>query len=266
MSLIALTIAASLQSMHAPAMRSTTPAAWGVSGPVRPMADPARYAATVRLPAASNNFLALTDAHYYQVTLPAGSALPPLTLTAAPGQTVAAKEVAANTQAHTVLVEVGTPETGALSAATPPASALGIAPDMIQPPGSGGDGSVNSAYCETGWNDFLGITVGIVWDFISFTYNGSDVVSAHSWQWQAAPFPDGDYFLEEMHGQTRSGSVVAGWTNATEVAPYWGNSAIHWDDNLVIAHGNGSVTGFAHTWASGPDAMLLKGWWQIVHN
>ncbi len=265
MSLISLAVSASLQSMHAPAVRSSTPAVWVVSGPVRPLADPAWYAATVRTPAASDHFLPLTDPHYYQVTLTPGSAPPPLTLTAAPGQTVAAKEVAANPQAHTALVEVGIPT--AYSIVDPaPQGAPRIVPEIVRRPVSGGDGSVSGAYAETGWNDFLGITVGIVWDFISFTYNGSDVVLAHSWQWQAAPFPDGDYFLEEMHGQTGSGPAVAGWTNALEVAPYWGNSAIHWDDNLVIAHGNGSVTGFAHTWASGSDAMLLKGWWQIVHN
>ncbi len=33
----------------------------------------------------------------------------------------------------------------------------------------------------------------------------------------------------------------------------------------VTGNGNGSVTGYANTWASGPDTSLLGGWWQIFH-
>ncbi len=68
----------------------------------------------------------------------------------------------------------------------------------MSPPG--GVPSVSGAYTETGWNDFLGITVGIVWNFISFSYNSSKVTGYHTWDYVRHPFPDGDYFMANSQG------------------------------------------------------------------
>ena len=33
----------------------------------------------------------------------------------------------------------------------------------------------------------------------------------------------------------------------------------------TVAHGNGRVSGYVNTWASGADKYLLGGWWQVIH-
>ncbi len=68
------------------------------------------------------------------------------------------------------------------------ATAYRVDPD----PPHGGNPRVSGAYTETGWNDFLGITVGIVWNFISFSYNGRQVTRYHTWNSVRHPFPNGD--------------------------------------------------------------------------
>ena len=126
-------------------------------------------------------------------------------------------------------------------------------------------GISKGAYCETGWNDFLGITVGIVWNFISFSYNGSQVTGYHTWDWIRHPFPDGDYFMANRQGHMETRGTAYGWSFVIEDAPAFANTKIYWDVNEVVAHGNGRVSGYVNTWASGADKYLLGGWWQVVH-
>ncbi len=239
---------------------------WTVSGPAHAISSPSGYAATMHMPAPKVRF-GLTHVRYYVVSIPHGPgsrANPgPLGITVAPGQTVALREVAANPAQGTELVKIGVPTTAVTGPPfAPPSSAMATSHSLIS---QGSDPSISGAYCETGWNDFVGITVGIVWDFIDFSYNGSYVTGYSTWDWQDAPFPDGDYFTGKQHGQYYWNGSATGWTYDVEVGPYFYNTKIYWDVNQVTGHGNGQVTGYANTCASGPDTSLLGGWWQIVH-
>ena len=176
---------------------------------------------------------------------------------------MALREVAVNPTQATELVKIGVPTTAVMGPPFAPPSSTMATPHSLASQGS--DPSISGAYCETGWNDFVGITVGIVWDFIDFSYNGSYVTGYSTWDWQDAPFPDGDYFTGKQHGQYYWNGSATGWTYEVEVGPYFYNTKIYWDVNQVTGNGNGSVTGYANTWASGSDTSLLGGWWQIVH-
>ena len=243
-----------------PAQAATTPSVpWQVTGMSRLVPNPRFYAGTTTLaaPPQSVHFY-MRDAHYYQIPLNQRS----VSITVSPGQTVAIREVALNTRQDTALVKIGIPSMKSLGK-------VAAAP-MLQPayrvgPPPGGDPSISGAYTETGWNDFLGITVRIVWDFISFSYNSSKVTGYHTWDYVRHPFPDGDYFMANSQGHGETQGTASGWTFAIEDAPAFANTKIYWVVNEVTAHGNGRVTGYVNTWAAGPDKYLLGGWWQIVH-
>ena len=105
----------------------------------------------------------------------------------------------------------------------------------------------------------------VILPYVLIGANPFQQFSYSTWDWQDAPFPDGDYFTGKQHGQYYWNGSATGWTYEVEVGPYFYNTKIYWDVNQVTGNGNGSVTGYANTWASGPDTSLLGGWWQIVH-
>ena len=119
-----------------------------------------------------------------------------MSTTVSPGQTVAIRAVALNNRQDTALVKIGIPSMKSLDKVATPM--LQPAYRIIAPPG--GDPSVSGAYTETGWNDFLGITVEIVSNFISFSYNGRQATSFHTWDQVRHPVPDGDYFMANSQG------------------------------------------------------------------
>ena len=174
---------------------ATTPSVpWQVTGASRLVPNPRFYAGTTELAASPQSVhFDMRDAHYYQIPLNQRS----VSITVNPGQTIAIREVALNTRQDTALVKIGIPSMKSLDkvAAVP---RLPSAYRIIGP--LGGDPSVSGAYTETGWNDFLGITVGIVSNFISFSYNGRQVTSYHTWDQVRHPFPDGDYFMANSQG------------------------------------------------------------------
>lgn len=243
-----------------PVRAATTPSVpWQVTGASRLVPNPRFYAGTTELAASPQSVhFDMRDAHYYQIPLNQR----PVSLTVNPGQTIAIREVAMNRRQDTALVKIGIPSTMSVNkvAATPM-----LSPTYRVPPPPGGNPRVSGAYTETGWNDFLGITVGIVSNFISFSYNGRQVTSYHTWDQVRHPFPDGDYFMANSQGHAEIQGNAAGWTFAIEDAPAFANTKIYWDVNEVTAHGNGRVTGYVNTWATGADKYLLGGWWQIVH-
>ena len=243
-----------------PIHAATTPSVpWQLAGVSRWVPNPRFYARTTVMASSPQSIhFDMRDVHYYQIPLNQRS----VSITVSPGQTIALREVAVNTRQHTALVKIGIPSTTSVAnvAAVP---MLRPAYRVVGP--TGGDPSVSGAYTETGWNDFLGITVGIVWNFISFSYNGRQVTSYHTWDQVRHPFPDGDYFMANSQGHAETQGNASGWTFAVEDAPAFANTKIYWDVNEVTAHGNGHVTGTVNTWASGADQYLLGGWWQIVH-
>jgi hypothetical protein len=203
--------------------------------------------------------------HYYEISgfgpKPALSSIPYLPIRVGRGQTMAISELGVNPQTGMEIVKVGIPTSASPS---PQPIAAGIS--RTPPRGGGGTAVISGAYCETGWNDIFGITVGIVWDYVSFAYNGANISHYHTWGHVAAPFPDGDFFLADQSGQQVRAGSLQGWTNAIEDAPAFQNTQILWADNVVTAYPNGSVSGSARTAAIGPDKNLLGGWWQIVHS
>lgn len=253
-----ITLAATL--MPWPTRAATLPSVpWQLTGASRFVPSPRFYVGTTEMTSSRNSIhFDMRDAHYYQIPLNSR----PVSVTVNPGQTIAMREVAMNARQDTALIKVGIPTVGNLNkvAATP---MLKPAFRVIAPPG--GTPSISGAYTETGWNDFLGITVGIVWNFISFSYNGRQVTSHHTWNSVRHPFPDGDYFMVNRQGHADYMGNASGWTFAIEDAPTFANTKIYWDANEVTAHGNGKVTGYVNTWTSGADKYLLGGWWQIVH-
>ncbi len=207
----------------------------------------------------------LQQAYYYEIPWrPPGvgqSSPAVFHLSARPGQTVAAREIAWNPTQHTAWIKVGIP-TDPVNLPSP-----GVTAAMpVPPPGGSGTSYITGAYCETGWNDIFGITVGIVWNYVNFAYNGLSVSDYHTWSQHRAPFPDGDIFLMAQPGQQATSQSIRGTTLAVEDAPAFQNTQILWADNVVTGYANGRVTGSAQTWAWGPDKNLLGGWWQIVHN
>jgi hypothetical protein len=232
---------------------------WELAGDSRWIPNPQFYAQTAETVSSPQSIhFDMQDAHYYQIPLNRQ----PVSISVSPGQTVAIREVAENVRQDTALVKIGIPSSTSLSevAAAP---ILQLAYRVPAP--AGGDPRVSGAYTETGWNDFLGITVGIVWNFISFSYNGRRVTTYHTWDAVKHPFPDGDYFMSSRQGHGETRGNASGWTFAVEDAPAFANTKIYWRVNKITAHGNGRVTGTVHTWASGADRYLLGGWWQIVH-
>lgn len=243
-----------------PVHAATTPSVpWQLTGASRWIPSPRFYARTTEIASSPQSVhFDMQDAQYYQIPLNR----PPISITVSPGQTIAIREMAENTRQDTALVKIGIPSTTSMAkvSASP---MLRPAYRVADPPG--GYPSVSGAYTETGWNDFLGITVGIVWNFISFSYNGRQVTTYHTWDAVKHPFPDGDYFISNHQGHGETGGNASGWTYAVEDAPAFANTKIYWHVNEVTAHGNGRVTGYVNTWASGADKYLLGGWWQIVH-
>jgi len=243
-----------------PVHAATTPSVpWQLTGASRLLPSPRFYSGTTELSSSPQSVhFHMRDAYYYQIPLNQQS----VSVTVNSGQTIAIREVAMNIRQGTALVKIGIPSMKSLDrvAASP---ILQPAYRVALPPG--GDPSVSGAYTETGWNDFLGITVGIVWNFISFSYNGRQVASYHTWDYVRHPFPDGDYFIANRQGHAENQGNASGWTFAIEDAPAFANTKIYWGVNKVTAHGNGRVTGYVNTWAAGADKYLLGGWWQIVH-
>ena len=136
---------------------------WAVSGPVKSISNPSGYAATLHMPPPKVRF-GLTHVRYYVVSMPhvPGSRTNsgPLGITVSPGQTVALREVAANPAQGTELVKIGIPTTSVTGPPfAPPSSALATPSSLVS---QGSDPTISGAYCETGWNDFVGITVGIL--------------------------------------------------------------------------------------------------------
>ena len=251
-------MASALTRWHAASRMPVSSTPWQIAGAARTLPSPYAYAATVTIPETKNAIhFNMRDARYYQIPL---SSHPPA-VTVNPGETVAVREIAANPARKTELVKIGVPTTNVSPESPTPLAATAMR--VVAPPG--GDPSVSGAYCETGWNDFLGITVGIVWNFISFSYNGSQVTGDHTWDWIRHPFPDGDYFMANRQGHMETRGTAYGWSFVIEDAPAFANTKIYWDVNEVVAHGNGRVSGYVNTWASGADKYLLGGWWQVVH-
>ena len=243
-----------------PVNAATTPSVpWQVMGASRLVASPRFYTGTTELSSSPQSVhFHMRDAHYYQIPLNQR----PVSVTVNSGQIVAIREMAMNVRQDTALIKIGIPSMMSVDMV---AAAPGLRSAYRVAPPPGGDPSVSGAYTETGWNDFLGITVGIVWNFISFSYNGSQVTSYHTWDSVQHPFPYGDYFMANSQGHAETQGNASGWTFAIEDAPALSNTKIYWDVNEVTAHGNGSVTGYVNTWAAGADKYLLEGWWQIVH-
>ena len=166
-------MASALTRWHAASRMPASSTPWQITGAARTLPSPHAYAATVTIPKTRNaTHFNMRDARYYEIPL---SSRPPA-VTVNPGATVAIRKIAANLPRKTELVKIGVPTTNAN-----PRAPTTLAPVMRVAAPPGGSANVSGAYCETGWNDFLGITVGIVRNFISFSYNGSRVTGYHTW-------------------------------------------------------------------------------------
>ncbi|AEJ41323.1 hypothetical protein TPY_3170 [Sulfobacillus acidophilus TPY] len=130
------------------------------------------------------------------------------------------------------------------------------------------DPTTFNAYFETGWNDPLSLSVGIVWTYMTFSWNGADVNSWTTWGSYQTPIPDEDYFYNISHGGYYGDGYTeaTGWMDATEDAPLFANTKIYWEPNAINVGGSGWITGFVNTWTNGPDAWMLHGPWSILNN
>jgi len=246
------------------------PAPWQITGALE-VPNPADYQATMRV-SPSQYPMVLQNVRYYVVPLGVGPSI-----RIRPGETVAGEPIAFSTVTHTALMAVGTPTAASLAALPQPhppqalstmyaPSSSRMAPHVVCCGGGGGTGSVDGAYFESGWNDLTRVlTVGIVWDYMNFTYDGV-VTSWSHWDETSAPIPDGDYFTDKSEGSYYYDGYVQGWTLVKEVAPFFYSTTIYWDPNELVAYGDGSVGEQLYSFVTGPDAGLVVGPWWILHD
>ncbi len=234
------------------------------SGLVAILPSPSAFAFTSRVPTQSLPFV-IGNPTYATVLM--GTA--PV-LTAWPGQTLASEVLGYNTTNGTALVAMGTPTSlslAALNARYPAPQPVARPTVSGTPQGVVGPGNpyINGAYVETGFNDFTNkISVGIVWDYISFQFTGSSVGNVTGYDHQSAPVPDGDYFAANQHYLVNYGTYAKSWSYNKEIAPLFGNTWIEWNDNTAVAHSNGSVSPIVRTYTGGPDTSMLVGPWTVV--
>jgi len=145
-----------------PVHAATTPSVpWQLTGASRWIPSPRFYARTTEIASSPQSVhFDMQDAQYYQIPLNQ----PPISITVSPGQTIAIREMAENTRQDTALVKIGIPSSTSVNKVAS-APMVRLTYRVVAPPG--GDPSVSGAYTETGWNDFLGITVGGLCGFLT---------------------------------------------------------------------------------------------------
>lgn len=116
-----------------------------------------------------------------------------------------------------------------------------------------------SGYFQTVWYDPVGITLSEVKDNISFSYDGTYVDSySGSWYlywdsntgWYYYNLSNGGYITSAQTAATQYTDVV--FQNDTFC--FGQTTVTYYNPNEVVAHGDGSVTGWVNTWSDSPGS------------
>ena len=168
-------------------------------------------------------------------------------------------EMAANPSQHTVLLAVGTPTPASLKDASklPQGStATGTTPEAHASVTPAGQDPSQSGYFETVWETPAGVTQNLVKDSISFNYDGTYVDSYsgsdYRWWWSDIGWYEQSHSIGSYFNSNYTSATV--WTYDYFCA-FGCSTYTKYSDNNVVAHGNGSVSGYVNTWQDPGDDM-----------
>ncbi len=242
---------------------------WGIEGHIKPIASPGAFEGNKINPPSA---ITLERPYYYTVqgTPTNGAYQYSYQLSANRHSAVVTVPIGYNPTTHQELIESGIPTPQSLSKIQEPSGGKMVSTskvtDTTSVPSNAPDPTTSNAYFTSGWTDPLGLTVGQLYTYMTFSWNGTDVTnwSTYGYLWH---IEDGDYFYDTQHGGYWNSSTEAtGWLTTIEDAPVFGNTKIQWSANNIHVHGNGVITATLDTWAYGPDAWMLEGPWDALNN
>lgn len=269
MTLSVLSFAASKPSLSTPSFQWINHGSWGIEGHIKPIASPAVFKGNKFNPPIA---ITLEHPYYYTVQGTATNGIYEYSyqISVNPHGVVVTVPIGYDPTTHQELIESGIPTPQSLSKIQKPSGGNGIYTPKVTGTASiqssAPDPTTSNAYFTSGWTDPLGLTVGQLYTYMTFSWNGTDVTnwSTYGYLWH---IEDGDYFYNTSNGGYWNNNTEAtGWLKTIEDAPAFGNTKIQWSANNIHGHGNGSVTATLDTWAYGPDAWMLEGPWYALND